>query len=205
MGFPFFEPLYRSQSIIQIHRCPFPGQFIEQIVNKLMAPPHFPVRYSDLKARINYIKACPSEFQIGSVTVAPILLSHPNGGCGYKFIEDGKIFVFLTDNELGFTHENGLRPSEYARLCEGADLMFHDAEYTPEEYKNSIEWGHSTYTDALDMALDAGVRRLGLFHLNRERADEAMDRIVEDCRRIIAGKSAVMECFGVARDMTFEV
>lgn len=205
IGFPFFEPLYLEESIIQIHRCPFPGQFIEKIVNKLMAPPHFPVRYSDLKAQITYKKACPSEFQIGSMSVMPILLSHPNGGCGYKFVEDGKSFVFLTDNELGFTHETGLGPAAYARLCEGADLMFHDAEYTPEEYKSSIEWGHSTYTDALDMALDAGVRRLGLFHLNRERTDDDMDRIVEQCRRIIGEKKVDMECFGVARDMTFDV
>jgi ribonuclease BN (tRNA processing enzyme) len=113
--------------------------------------------------------------------------------------------VFLTDNELGFTHENGLTPAAYARACAGADLMFHDAEYTPEEYRTVIEWGHSTCTDALAMALDAGVRRLGLFHLNRERTDAAMDAIVADCARILTEKNAAMDCFGVARDMTFTV
>lgn len=205
IGFPFFTPLYLEESNIQIYRCPFPGKFIEEIVNKMMGPPHFPVRYSDLKAKIIYIEACPSEFQIGSVTVIPISLSHPNGGCGYKFIEDGKSFVFLTDNELGYSHSNGLQPSDYAILCENADLMFHDAEYTPDEYKECIEWGHSSYVDALDMALGAGVKRLGLFHLNRERTDADMDRIVDHCQQIIEQKNATMECFGVAMDMVFEV
>ncbi len=205
IGFPFFEPLYHGESDIQIYRCPFPGKFVEEIVNKMMGPPHFPVRYSDLKARISYTEACPSEFQIGSVTVIPISLSHPNGGCGYKFIEDGKTFVFLTDNELGFTHTNGLQASEYAALCRDADLMFHDAEYTPEEYKKCIEWGHSAYTDTLEMAMTAGVRRLGLFHLNRERTDADMDRIVDHCRQIIEQRNAGMECFAVAMDMSFEV
>ncbi|MDA3897162.1 MAG: MBL fold metallo-hydrolase [Desulfobacteraceae bacterium] len=205
IGFPFFTPLYLEESNIQIYRCPFPGKFIEEIVNKMMGPPHFPVRYSDLKAKITYIEACPSEFQIGSVTVIPISLSHPNGGCGYKFIEHGKSFVFLTDNELGYTHSNGLQPSDYAVLCQNADLMFHDAEYTPDEYKECIEWGHSSYADALDMALTARVKKLGLFHLNRERTDADMDRIVDHCRQIIEQKNAAMECFGVAMDMTFEV
>jgi len=205
IGFPFFKPLYRSESQIQIYRCPFPGKFIEEIVNKMMGPPHFPVRYSDLKAKISYVEACPSEFTIGSVTVIPVSLSHPNGGCGYKFIEDGKTFVFLTDNELGYVHSNGLQPHEYAVYCKNADLLFHDAEYTPEEYEESIEWGHSTYTDALDMALEAGVKRFGLFHLNSERTDGNMDRIVDHCRDIIKHRGAVTDCFAVGRDMAFEV
>lgn len=205
IGFPFFKPLYLKESNIQIYRCPFPGKFIEEIVNKMMGPPHFPVRYSDLKAQITYIEACPSEFQIGSVTVIPISLSHPNGGYGYKFIEDGKSFVFLTDNELGYTHSNGLQASDYAILCENADLLFHDAEYTPDEYKECIEWGHSSYIDALDMALAAGVKRLGLFHLNRERTDAGMDQIVDHCQQIIDQKNVAMDCFAVGMDMTFEI
>lgn len=205
IGFPFFKPLYHRESQIQIFRCPFPGKFIEEIVNKMMGPPHFPVRYSDLKASISYIEACPSEFQIGSITVIPISLSHPNGGCGYKFIEDGKSFIFLTDNELGYTHADGLAASDYAILCQNADLIFHDAEYTPEEYKESIQWGHSTYTDALDMVLEAGAKRFGLFHLNSERTDADMDRIVDHCRKIIEERGATMDCFAVGQDMTFDV
>jgi phosphoribosyl 1,2-cyclic phosphodiesterase len=205
MGFPFFKPLYLPESEIQIYRCPFPGNFVEVIVNKMMGPPHFPVRYSDLKAQITYKEACPSAFQIGSVTVVPISLSHPNSGCGYKFIEDGKTFVFLTDNELGYIHPGGLRFNDYSAFCVDVDLLFHDAEYTQEEYSDSIEWGHSTYQDALEMALLAGVKRLGLFHINSERTDAKMDEIVGHCRRMISDRKSEMECFGVGVDMTFEV
>jgi len=101
MGFPFFKPLHKAASRIYMHRCPFPGKYIETIVTKLMRPPHFPVRYADLKASIVYKNGCPGTFSIGSVNITPIALSHPNGGCGYSFEEDGKRFVFLTDNELG--------------------------------------------------------------------------------------------------------
>lgn len=206
MGFPFFKPLYRRESEIYIYRCPFPGRFVEEIVSKLMGPPHFPVRYSDLKAHISFLEACPSEFQIGSVTVMPISLSHPNGGCGYKFLENGKAFVFLTDNELGYVHpHHGYGLEEYAIFCEDATLLFHDAEYSPEEYEQSIEWGHSTYTDALNLALRANVASLGLFHHNRERTDDQIDQIADHCRRLLAEAGSSLNCIAVAQDMSFEV
>ncbi len=205
LGFPFFKPLFSPESNIQIYRCPFPGKFVETIVAKMMSPPHFPVRYSDLCAKISYQPGCPSSFQIDTVTVTPIALSHPNSGCGYKFEEDGKAFVFLTDNELGYTHPGGLKFKDYKAFCEGADLLFHDAEYTPEEYAQSIEWGHSTYTDALELALAAGVKRLGLFHHNRDRTDQGMDHILNQTRNIISERKSGLACYAIGRDMSFEV
>ncbi|MGD9175796.1 MAG: MBL fold metallo-hydrolase, partial [Desulfobacterales bacterium] len=99
MGFPFFKPLYAKNAHLLMHGCPFHSQFVETILSTVMAPPNFPVKYDDVKAQMTYEKSCPQEFTIGSVSVIPIPISHPNGGSGYKFIEDGKTFVFLTDNE----------------------------------------------------------------------------------------------------------
>lgn len=205
MGFPFFKPLYFKKSIIRLHRCPYNSKFVETILSKVMAPPNFPVKYSDITAQLSYPDACPTEFEIGSVTVVPTVLSHPNGGNGYKFIEDGKSFVFLTDNELGYMHPGGLTFEDYLEFSSGADLLIHDAEYTPEEYKTFIDWGHSVYTDTLDLACKALVKKLGLFHLNQERTDSQMDNIVQDCQDRIAAKDIDLECVGVTSDMTFEL
>lgn len=205
MGFPFFKPLYDETSQILMYRCPFPGKYVETIVTKLMRPPHFPVRYSDLTANVTYREGCPDSFEIGSVTVTPIALSHPNGGCGYKFREDGKTFVFLTDNELGFIHPGGCAYKDYAAFCKGADLLIHDAEFLPEEYEQSIEWGHSSCMDTLDLAIEAGVERLGLFHLNQDRTDEGMDRMLDRCRNFLSDNGGKAECLAVSRDMVFEL
>ena len=205
MGFPYFKPLYSNHTEFRMHRCPFHSQLVKTIISTIMAPPHFPVKYSDIKAELFYEEACPMEFEIGSVKVVPIAISHPNGGSGYKFIEDGKSFVFLTDNELGFIHPGGLAYKDYVKLSLGADLLIHDAEYTPHEYKTFIDWGHSVYTDVLNLAFEAGVKKVGLFHLNQERTDREMDKIVKTCGKIIADKSMNMECFAVGCDMTFEL
>ncbi len=203
MGFPFFKPLYSKHAELRMHKCPFHGKFVETMLSKIMAPPYFPIGGSDLRAEISYEKECQTKFEIGSVTIIPIPISHPNRGSGYKFIEDGKSFVFLTDNELGFTHPGGLEYKKYLAFSYESDLLIHDAEYTPDEYKTTIEWGHSVYTDALDLASEAGVKKLGLFHINQERTDSEMDKIVEDCMESIAEKDHTFECVAVNSDMSF--
>lgn len=205
MGFPFFKPLYFKRTRIQMHRCPYHSKFVEIILSKLMAPPNFPVNFADITAKLSYPAACPMEFEIGSITVVPVALSHPNGGSGYKFIEDGQSFVFLTDNELGYIHPGGLAFDDYQEFAAGADLLIHDAEYTPREYRKFIDWGHSVYLDALNLAQNAGVKKLGLFHLNQERTDWQMDKIVEDCQDRIAAAGNNLECVGVASGMIFKI
>ncbi len=205
MGLPFFKPLYSKSATLRMHKCPFHDKFVENLLPKLMSPPNFPVKFSNLKANIYYEEAYSKEFKIGSVSIIPIPISHPNGGSGYKFIEDNKTFVFLTDNELGFVHPGGLSYKDYLAFSSGAHLLIHDAEYTPDDYETAIGWGHSTYTRVLDLAFEAGVKRLGLFHLNQERTDREMDDIVKKCKIIITQKRQNLECFAVGSDMTFEL
>ncbi len=205
MGLPFFKPFFLQETVINAYRCPLPGKYAEKMISRVMTPPHFPIRYADLKAKINYIKGCPEPFEIGSVTITPINLSHPGGGSGYKFTEDGKTFVFLTDNELGYIHEGGLPYEDYAAFCKDADLLIHDAEYTPEEYGTQIDWGHSVYTDVVSLAISANVKKLGLFHLNQNRTDDQMDEIVGNCHRRLAEENQSIECVAVDCYMSFEV
>jgi phosphoribosyl 1,2-cyclic phosphodiesterase len=175
------------------------------MITRILTPPNFPVKYSDLSAEFSYEVGCPEPFRIGSIAVEPIHLSHPNGGRGYKFVEEGKTFVFLTDNELGFVHPKGLTIEKYVEFSSGADFLIHDSEYTPEEYQEYIEWGHSSYSDVLDLAMRARVKKLGLFHLNQDRSDSQMDEIVSLCRKRIADSGQTFDCIAVGSGMTFEV
>jgi len=203
MGFPFFKPLYSKKSKFRMYRCPFHNEFVETFLSRIMTPPSFPVRYSDISAKIEYVGAFTSAFEIGSVTITPIPISHPNNGSGYKFTEDGKSFVFLTDNELGFVHPGGLTYKDYLEFSKDADLLIHDAEFTREEYSSTIEWGHSVFTETLNLAIEAGVKQFGLFHLNQERTDRQVDKMVEACRQIISDNGHKLDCFAVGWDMTF--
>lgn len=198
MGFPFFAPLYRRETSLNLYGCPFAQDSIKDILEKSMAPPTFPVNLKDVRASISYFGACTGRFSIGPVTVTPILLSHPNQGIGYKFEEEGKSFVFLTDNELTFKHPGGLDSGQYADFSSGVDLLIHDSEYTRDEYTVTKGWGHSVFEDALDLALVAHVRQFGLFHHNQDRTDAALDGIVETCENTIYDHHAALHCFAVS-------
>ncbi|MBN1830192.1 MAG: MBL fold metallo-hydrolase [Deltaproteobacteria bacterium] len=199
LGFPFFKPLYTSQAKLVMYGCPFVQTSVREMISRVMTSPNFPVNYDDLKADIQYQSDCEDAFTIDTVTVNPISLSHPNGGNGYRFTEDGKSLVFLTDNELTFRHPGGLDYCDYLEFSKGADLFIHDAEFTDEDYEQTETWGHSRYRDALRLAMEAGVKQFGLFHHNQDRNDESLDGIVSDCRRIIAKSEAKLDCFAVSQ------
>lgn len=199
MGFPFFKPIYSHKTSITVRGCPIAQVSLEKMLSRIMAPPNFPVNFAAISASITYFDTCTDSYQVGSMKITPIALSHPNQGNGYKFEEDGKYFVFLTDNELGFRHEGGLDFQDYLNFCRGADVLIHDAEYTEDEYKKTRGWGHSLYKDALKLALNANVKKLGLFHHNQERFDDAVEIIVNECQKEIVRCGADMECFALSQ------
>ncbi|MBF0516666.1 MAG: MBL fold metallo-hydrolase [Nitrospirae bacterium] len=201
MGFPFFRPIYKEGTKIDFYGCAFEQGSIEEMISKTMVSPHFPVNFNEVKATFSYATVCSMSFKVNSVMVTPIMLSHPNRGLGYKFVEDGKTFIFITDNELTYKHPGGLNFEDYREFCADADLLLHDSEYIGEEYDEKRTWGHTIYNDALRLAIESGVKSFGLFHHNQNRTDDAQDAILEDCQRIIAEKRSTLNCFAVYQGM----
>jgi len=197
LGFPFFAPIYNKKTHIRIMGCSFSSDPVREIIAKTMQPPGFPVKFEEISARFEFASLCAGGCDIAGLQVLPIELSHPNNGLGYKFSEGGRTFTFLTDNELGFVHPGGKKPEEYAEFARGSDLLVHDADYLPEEYPRRRTWGHSTWEQALELALGAGVRSLGLFHHNQDRFDAAVDRVVAECTRRARKAGSKLKCFAV--------
>ncbi len=198
LGFPFFKPIYGKGTQITMHGCPFAQQSIKYIMSKSMTAPYFPVEFHQLQAEFVFREPCSDAFDIGSIRITPISLSHPNRGMGYRFDEGGKSFVFLTDNELTFQHPGGRTFREYAEFSAGADLLIHDAEYNEVQYRNTKGWGHSVYTDALRLAREAGVKQFGLFHHNQDRSDAELDGMVADCRKRVEQDKGNLASFALS-------
>jgi phosphoribosyl 1,2-cyclic phosphodiesterase len=182
IGFPFFRLLYTPEVRIDIYGCLEAQASLREMLGRAMSAPTFPVDLGDVAAELVFHEPCRGRFEAGGVTVTSVPLSHPNGGVGYALEEQGRRLVFLTDNELGQVHPGGRVGEEYRRFAAGADLLLHDGEFTADEYRHTRGWGHSTWEEALGLAVDAGVRRFGLWHHNMNRGDEGLDRIVGECR-----------------------
>jgi phosphoribosyl 1,2-cyclic phosphodiesterase len=194
LGFPFFAPIYNKKNEIIITGCSYTTDDVRAIVSKIMQPPGFPVKFEEIDAKFKFMAMLENGIRINNIEIKPIELSHPNGGLGYKFIEDGKTAVFLTDNELKYTHPGGRSFNEYAEFVRGADLLIADSDYTDSEYEYRKTWGHSTFNDALELAIKSDVKKLILFHHNQNRTDRQIDSIVRYCNRKIKNIDINLVC-----------
>lgn len=202
-GFSFFKPLLDRNCTITIQNLTFSGIDFKSVLERIMSPPLFPITLDELNATICFDDTLSGAFSIGSIDIETIPLSHPNGGMGYRFTENNRSFVFLTDNELSHVHPGGATLPDFLSFTRNADLLFHDAEFKPDEYPSRKCWGHSAYTDVLDLAIKAGVRQLGLFHLNQDRTDDQVDAMEKACQAIIRQQASSLDCFAVASGMEF--
>lgn len=203
IGFPFFLPLYTPGVRIDIYGCLEAQASVREMLGRAMSSPGFPVDLGDVAAKLVFHEPCRAHFEAGGLAVTTIPLSHPNGGVGYRVDEGERRLVFLTDNELGSVLPGGRTRAEYVRFAAGADVLLHDGELTTEEYHTRRGWGHSTWDDALGLALDAGVRRFGIWHHNMQREDGAIDRIVQECQARVGAAGVDMECFAARQGDQF--
>lgn len=182
LGFPFFDPIYESSNKIAIdgfHTCmkglriPFDNKMVDGL---------FPIRFDALKAQIGFLETVEhGPLHIDGAVVDSIPLQHPQGGLGYRFKEGGRTLVFLTDNELTEDAWAGRHPDDYVQFCEGADVLIHDGQFTPEERRDRTGWGHSDYEGAFELASRAGARRLILFHHDPPRKDTELQTLKTRC------------------------
>jgi ribonuclease BN (tRNA processing enzyme) len=116
--------------------------------------------------------------------------------------------VYVSDNELGAGGKYEVPADWRERMVDwmrGAKVLVHDATYTTAEYERHRGWGHSTYRDAVELALEARVGTLVLFHHKPERLDEDLDRLLEECRAQVQERGAALKVVAAAEGMTLEI
>ena len=203
LGFPFFSPIYQSSTRIMVNGSNRASMGIKSVFETDMRDGFFPVRFSDLKSRIEFSEELEHQpMEIGSAVVESIGLQHPHGGLGFKIIEEGKSLIFLTDNELTSEGWEGRKTKDFIKFCRYADLLIHDCQYTPEEINCRRWWGHSDYMSVLDMAHQAEVKRILLTHHDHSHTDGIMDEFMERCHEE-AAKMGITAELDAAKEKTY--
>jgi len=187
-GLPFFAPFYDERSHIRIWGAQQGEVPLEQILREQMNPVVFPVPLHQLDATLSVTQVEPGRFPVGEFVVDAMRLRHPGNTLAFRLVprSGGPSVVYITDNELGpgGTYEVGAGwRDELVGFAAGADLLTHDAMFTTEEVTTFAGWGHSSHIEAVDLAVDAAVRRLLLFHHRPERTDDGMDDLFTEARR----------------------
>jgi ribonuclease BN (tRNA processing enzyme) len=146
----------------------------------------FPVRLTDIPARLQFHDASEEPTEIGSLSFSAALVTHQGPTVGYRIAEGGRTVVYLPDHEPGLGLDLKSRPAEWVsgyHLAHGADILIHDAQYGDDEYPEHVGWGHSAIADVVEFARNAEVRRLLLFHHDPYHSDEDLEQLVAEARR----------------------
>jgi len=183
-GFPFFKPAYdpRRHFTISIYQEGRNTNDLESIFAAQMQRDYFPVSLDKMGATLNFWQTDITDFTAPSgVNVIPSKHNHPGDAYGYRFTEGQTILAYCTDVE----HVGGIDPKVVA-FARNADLLIHDAQYTPEELKDKKGWGHSSWEQAIEVAVQAGVKKLALFHHDPEHNDAFLLNIEKECQRVFS-------------------
>lgn len=193
LGFPFFAPIYKASSKIRIDGYPTCMKGLRHTFDNKMGDGFFPVKFDELKSQITYLDILRHDtLDIDGTRIESIPLHHPQGGYGFRFREGEKRLVFITDNELREGGWRGRSPTDYVGFCKDADILIHDAQYTPEEIDERRNWGHSDYGSTVELALRAQVKKLVLFHHDPTRKDPEVTNIQANCQHLVQTRNSAM-------------
>ena len=115
------------------------------------------------------------------------MIEHRGPTLGYRIEENGHVLAYLPDHEPYLTAALDDRPEWISgwALAANADLLLHDSQYTDEEYRGRLGWGHSSVTHAAAFARAAGVRRLAMFHHDPMRSDRELDELYDEVAELL--------------------
>jgi len=172
-GLPVFDPLFRGGSSIAFHGPAADDAQVEAHLDGVIRPPWFPVSLAEAEADISF-HALDGPIRVGPIAVTHVSGHHPQGVAAYRIESADRSIVIVTDHEAGDTEAD----ARITAFAEGADVLFHDGQYTPEEaHGDRRGWGHSSWEAAVRMARAARVQRLVLTSHDPDRTDDGVDWI----------------------------
>lgn len=223
-GIPFFDPAMQEGNEFTIIGSSHNGIPIKSILSDQMKSMYFPVQFNELKATINFRTIEEGEFYIGDTKIETMYVNHPGFTLGFRITHDNKSLVYISDNEPFncdlsesemnkveksvrdlFKKVNGNPNSRIVEFARDADMLIHDSMFTPGEYKLKEFWGHSDYRFALQMAVEARVKKFILFHHGPQHTDDDIDTIVRNCEIELDNQPHRPECIPAAEGLELEV
>jgi phosphoribosyl 1,2-cyclic phosphodiesterase len=206
-GLPFFAPAMAPGNCFRVYGCAGAALHLRSVLAGQMESPYFPVSLDSLPNTLEIHELGDDPITVGDVCVHTTRLHHPGMTLGFRIERGGRTLVYATDQEPLAAVDGGEPTLDQAlvQLAMGADLLISDAQYAPEEYHRHVGWGHSSVTDAVRLALTAGVRQLVLFHHDPERSDTALEALHAAARAEVARRGGDLSCLIATEGLELQV
>lgn len=181
IGLPFCRPVLRLGGNMEVFGPPQEGGMLCEVMDKVVVPPYFPVQVGELHGTVTFSEVCDDVVAVGSAKVTVRRVPHVGITLGFRIEAEGSSVAYVSDHQT--PDDRSVVADSVLELCDGADLVIHDAQYTEAEFAAKATWGHSTFAYATHVAAEAGARRLVLFHHDPVHTDEDLDRLLEETRQ----------------------
>lgn len=192
-GLPFFAPVDRAGACLDVWGPPQEGQSLADAIGGLVTPPYFPVRVGDLRGEVHFHEVGGAEMAIGGAKVSARAVPHCGPTVGYRIDWDGVRVAYVSDHQAPEALDAVDR--SVLELAEGVDVLIHDAQYTPDEFAAKSRWGHCTVGFAVEVARQAGVATLVLFHHDPAHGDDCLDELLGAARDQAGGDLEVVSAY----------
>jgi phosphoribosyl 1,2-cyclic phosphodiesterase len=200
-GLPFFQPMYRPENQLRILGYEGARHGLDNVLSNQMESPFFPIGLRQVPANLRIEELREMSFDLGSVKVDACFANHPGVCVGYRLTTPAGSIAFFPDNEprraqrrSPQSHHLDAPANEFAyaqdrkfvEFLSGCDVLIMDTQYDCEEYKQYIGWGHGCVKDVVVMAVEAGVKRLYLFHHDPSHDDAKVELMEKQAKKLAA-------------------
>ncbi|MDR2340641.1 MAG: MBL fold metallo-hydrolase [Deltaproteobacteria bacterium] len=178
-GLPFFAPIYNPDTILNIH-----GHDIQEKKRNLFIqqsdPSLFPLKFEDLPAKIIFHEFPDTGIVLEPFTVDSLALPHPGGSHAFRVKGFGFTVVFATDYEIAGDSADAIAKKEALKdFIANSDVFISDSQYSYTESHSKEGWGHSSALNIVELAVQAGVKSLYLFHHDPNYDDQKLYDILD--------------------------
>ena len=182
-GLGFFGPLFEPGREVHIWGPPSTTQDLRARLTRYLSPPLFPVRIKDVPSRLELHEVPREPWAIDGFTITAAGIVHPGTTVGYRIETATARMAYMPDHEpiLGGSLATPEWVSGYG-LARGVDVLIHDGQYTAEEYRARVGWGHSSIAHAVQLADLAAACDLVLIHHDPSHSDAQIDDLVAAAR-----------------------
>jgi len=189
-GLGFFQPIFRPNLEVHVWGPPSITMPLHTRIGRYLSPPLFPVTLRQMPCRLELHDAEPYT-RIGSIRVRSDLVCHPGPTVGYRITSPaGKVVAYLPDHEPALGVDPFPAAQEWTSgfdLAHRADLLVHDAQYTDDEYRTHVGWGHSSIRHLAAFAHLAEVKRVAPFHHDPGHSDAEVDALAAELATLAPG------------------
>lgn len=175
-GFPFFVPVFVPGNKIKVYGGEATHGKLKTLLDGQLKPVYSPIfGLKNLAATITVDELTEQNFPLDGVRVSHAELPHAGmESTGFRIEENGKKLVYITDVE----YKDGKPDDKALALAEDADILIHEAHYSPADYEKAHGAGHSSMETALALASQARVKHLILFHYSPDYDDAHLSGLV---------------------------